>query len=74
MNEDILAGKWKQAKGHVRSWWGKVTDDDLSRMTGKSEELAGILQERYGWNRERAYAEIKRRLAELDAELAREAH
>jgi len=74
MNEDILAGKWKQVKGNARNWWGKLTDDDLDRMTGKTEELAGKLQERYGWSRERSYDEINRRLRELDAQAARMSH
>ena len=74
MNEDILAGKWKQAKGHVRNWWGKLTDDDVDRLTGKSEELAGKLQERYGWSRDRAYDEINRRLHDLDTEITRASH
>jgi uncharacterized protein YjbJ (UPF0337 family) len=68
MNDDILAGKWKQVKGNVRQWWGQLTDDDVNQMTGKTEELAGKLQERYGWTRERANAEIKHRLAEMDTE------
>ena len=74
MNEVILAGKWKQAKGHVRNWWGKLTDDDVDRLSGKSEELAGKLQERYGWSRDRAFDEINRRLRDLDAETTRASH
>ena len=71
MNDDILFGKWKQVKGNVRQWWGKLTDDDIDRMTGKSEELAGKLQERYGWSRDQAFNEINRRLREYDTEHAR---
>jgi len=71
MNEDILAGKWKQVKGNMRKWWGNLTDDDINQMTGKSEELAGKLQERYGWSRDRAYEEINSRLREYDTENAR---
>jgi uncharacterized protein YjbJ (UPF0337 family) len=71
MNDDVLAGKWKQVKGNAHQWWGKLTDDDVDKMSGKMEELAGKLQERYGWSRERANDEINRRLRELDAESAR---
>ena len=67
MNEDVLNGQWKQAKGHVREWWGKVTDDDVDRINGKSEQLVGVLQERYGWTRERAKQEMDTRLASLKA-------
>ncbi len=67
MNEDVLSGQWKQAKGHVREWWGKVTDDDVDRINGKTEQLVGVLQERYGWTRERARQEMDKRLASLKA-------
>ena len=66
MNDDILAGKWKQVKGNARQWWGRLTDDDINRMTGKTEELSGKLQERYGWTKERAHEEINRRLHQMD--------
>ena len=29
MNEDTIAGNWKQFKGKVKEQWGKLTDDDL---------------------------------------------
>ena len=67
MNEDVLNGQWKQAKGHVREWWGKVTDDDVDRINGKAEQLVGVLQERYGWTKERAKQEMDTRLASLKA-------
>jgi uncharacterized protein YjbJ (UPF0337 family) len=69
MNDDVLAGKWKQAKGHVREWWGKLTDDDIDRINGKSEQLVGLLQERYGWTKERARQEMDTRLRTLDTEV-----
>ena len=65
MNDDVLNGQWKQAKGHVREWWGKVTDDDVDRINGKGEQLVGVLQERYGWTRERAKQEMDTRLDSL---------
>jgi len=68
MNEDILEGKWKQVKGNVRNWWGKLTDDDLDRIAGKSEKMVGVLQERYGWTKERADEELTTRLAQWDTE------
>lgn len=58
MNDDVFAGKWKQFKGNVKQWWGDVTDDDVDRIEGKYEEMVGVLQERYGWNRERARTEV----------------
>lgn len=58
MNEDILKGKWKQLKGKAQQQWGKLTDDDLERVQGGREELIGIVQERYGYERSRAEREV----------------
>jgi uncharacterized protein YjbJ (UPF0337 family) len=54
MNTDQIAGKWKQMKGTAKQQWGKLTDDDLEYIAGKSENLVGKLQERYGIAREEA--------------------
>ncbi|WP_303980815.1 CsbD family protein [Dongia mobilis] len=48
MNWDIIEGNWNQAKGKVKEQWGKLTDDDLATISGKRDQLAGKLQERYG--------------------------
>lgn len=69
MNDDILQGKWKQMRGQVKSWWGNLTDDDLDKISGRKEELIGIIQERYGYARERAASEVDRRLGELNKSL-----
>ena len=68
MNKDVLEGKWKQMRGQAKEWWGKLTDDDLDRAAGKSEQLIGLLQEKYGYTRERAEEEFNRRLKELKAD------
>lgn len=59
MNRDTMEGDWKKFKGKVREKWGELTDDDLDRMEGKLEQLAGTLQKRYGWERERAEQEAE---------------
>lgn len=56
--QDILYGKWHELKGQVRQQWGKLTDDDLTRLSGKIEELAGVLQQRYGYGKAQAKIEI----------------
>jgi uncharacterized protein YjbJ (UPF0337 family) len=68
MNQDILAGKWKQMRGQVQQWWGKLTDDDLDRVNGAMDKLVGVLQERYGWERDHAEGELKKRFEQYDAE------
>lgn len=56
----ILEGKWKQLRGKAKEEWGKLTDDDLAAIDGKRDQLAGKLQERYGWERSRVETEIDR--------------
>ena len=60
MKWDQVAGNWKQAKGKVKQKWGKLTDDDLSVINGKRDQLAGRLQERYGLAKEQAEKELER--------------
>ncbi|WP_079417309.1 CsbD family protein [Thiomonas intermedia] len=59
MNWDQIEGNWKQLKGHVRTQWGKLTDDDLEVVAGKRDKLAGVLQERYGLAKEAAEKQVK---------------
>lgn len=66
MNQDIVEGKWKQMRGEAKAWWGKLTDDDLDRAAGKFEVLAGLLQEKYGYSREKAADEIDKRVTEYE--------
>ena len=66
VNQDILAGKWKQMRGDLKSWWGKLTDDDFEWIGGQKDKLIGSLQERYGYTREQAEQEIERRFQEYN--------
>ena len=58
MNSDQLEGKWKQLKGSVKQQWGKLTDDDLTFINGKSDQLVGKVQERYGIARDEAQKRV----------------
>jgi uncharacterized protein YjbJ (UPF0337 family) len=58
MNQDIIQGKWAQIKGSLKSKWGKLTDDDLARIDGNRQYLIGKLQERYGWQKDKAEQEV----------------
>lgn len=66
INEDIFMGKWAQLKGKVKQQWGKLTDDDLDQISGKRDEIVGLVQERYGWERERAETEFDTFLKDQD--------
>jgi uncharacterized protein YjbJ (UPF0337 family) len=58
MNWDQIQGNWKQFTGKVRQKWGKLTDNDLEVVAGKRDQLAGILQKRYGYAKEQAEKEL----------------
>jgi uncharacterized protein YjbJ (UPF0337 family) len=64
MNEDVFAGEWKQMRGEVRTWWGKLTDDDVTWIGGQKDKLIGLVQERYGYTRGDAEEEVERRFKE----------
>lgn len=59
MNWDTIKGNWHQVKGKVKEKWGDLTDDDLTRAEGNEEQLAGIIQERYGIARDEAKRQVK---------------
>ena len=59
MDTDTLKGQWKQLKGKVKEKWGKLTDDDLTVINGKQEQLVGRNQERYGVAKDEAEKQVK---------------
>jgi uncharacterized protein YjbJ (UPF0337 family) len=59
MNEDILKGRWLEIKGMVKEKWGKLTDNDLGEIEGKSEKLLGLLQKKYGCIKDKPELEYK---------------
>ncbi|HJQ98911.1 MAG TPA: CsbD family protein [Candidatus Polarisedimenticolaceae bacterium] len=66
MNTDALQGNWKQLRGRVKEMWGNLTDDDLDRIDGRTERLIGVLQEKYGYAKEKAESEIRRLTSDGD--------
>jgi len=58
MNWDQIEGKWKQTSGKVREKWGKLTEDDLTVINGRRDQLVGKIQERYGLAKEAAENQV----------------
>ena len=69
MNKDILEGKWKQFQGEAKSWWGKLTDDDMRRVSGKFDVFLGLLQEKYGFTHQQAMDEFDKQATAYEARL-----
>jgi uncharacterized protein YjbJ (UPF0337 family) len=59
MNRDTIAGNWKQLVGKAKVQWGKLTDDDLSVIEGRRDQLVGKIQERYGVAKDEAERQVK---------------
>jgi len=71
MNKDVFEGKWKQIRGQAKGWWGRLTDDDLNKVAGKFESFVGLLQEKYGYSRERAQEELEKHVNEYETNMNR---
>jgi uncharacterized protein YjbJ (UPF0337 family) len=48
MNWDQKQGNWMQSSGKVREMWGKLIDDEETTNAGKRDQIAALLQRRYG--------------------------
>jgi uncharacterized protein YjbJ (UPF0337 family) len=59
MNWDRIEGNWKQLKGRIREHWGRLTDDELDKIAGRRERLAGCLQNSYGIAKDEAEKQIQ---------------
>jgi uncharacterized protein YjbJ (UPF0337 family) len=65
-NHDIFAGQWKQMRGTLKSWWGKLSDDDFEWIEGQKNKLIGLVEEKYGYTGDQAREEVDRRFNEYD--------
>jgi uncharacterized protein YjbJ (UPF0337 family) len=66
MNRNIIKGKWNQLKGEVKIQWGKLTDDELDEINGNFDKVVGKLQEKYGYDRDRAEQEADKFFTRYD--------
>jgi uncharacterized protein YjbJ (UPF0337 family) len=52
-------------RGQIKEWSGKLADDDLEQAAGKAEQVVRLLQQKYGYTRQRAEEEFGRRIKEV---------
>jgi uncharacterized protein YjbJ (UPF0337 family) len=48
MTTQFLKGNWNTLKGTLKQKYAQLTDDDLTYMEGKEDELLGKIQKRLG--------------------------
>lgn len=61
MNTLQLKGAWNEIKGKLKQQYGDLTDDDLTYIEGKEDELLGRLQQKLGKSKE----EVKKLIDEI---------
>lgn len=66
MNEEQFRGQYNILKGKIKERWGRLTDDELTEVNGRREQLLGFIQKKYGLAKERAEEELSRFLNTCD--------
>ena len=59
MDKLRFKGSWNEVKGKLKQKYADLTDDDLTYVEGKDEELLGRLQRRIGRSRDEIRSEIE---------------
>lgn len=60
MSDLKIKGNWNEVKGKIKQKYGDLTDDDLTYVEGKEDELLGRLQKKLGKSKEEISGEIKK--------------
>ena len=58
MNWDQIKGDWNQLRRKLKEKWKKLTDEELTAIAGRRDDLEGLLQKRYGYNKQQAGIEL----------------
>lgn len=69
---DWIAGNWKRLIGKIQEKWGKLTHDDLMVTAGKREQLVGLLQTHYGYQRTHAEQQLDEFAEKLRVQVEKE--
>jgi len=59
MNWSVVQVDWINFKDKIRNNWVKLTDEDITRIAGRREELIGRLRARYGFGKAEADREVE---------------
>ncbi|MCB2208621.1 MAG: CsbD family protein [Bacteroidetes bacterium] len=60
MNKLEIKGNWNVIKGKLKQKYGNLTDNDLTFIEGKEDELIGRLQARTGREKQELIDEINK--------------
>jgi uncharacterized protein YjbJ (UPF0337 family) len=65
LKKDVMVGNWEKLKTRVKLRWGRLTDDQLDRISGHYDELTYLVRERYGYTKEKARQEVDKFIQRL---------
>lgn len=65
MNWDTIEGNWKEMSGKLKEKWADLTDDELLSIEGKRDQVAGLLQKKYGYAKLEAEQKVDEWAAKL---------
>jgi uncharacterized protein YjbJ (UPF0337 family) len=54
-----IKGNWNEIKGKLKQKYAELTDDDLTFVEGKDDEMLGRIQQRLGRSKEEIRREIE---------------
>ena len=66
MDDLRFKGKWNQLKGIAKQKWGDLTDDDLTYVEGKEDELYGKMQEKTGKSKDEIKSWFDKEMEDMD--------
>lgn len=58
MNWDRINDNWEQASDKIKLTWGKLSEDDLSAISGQRDVLTSLLQQKYGYEQQDAESRV----------------
>lgn len=59
MDWDIVEGNWEMIRAKVRERWGKLSDNQLDRISGKRDQLVDAIRKSYGIGKEEAEWQVR---------------
>ena len=51
MDWDQIKGNWTEVTDKIKLTWGKLSEQDLTAIAGRREQLSRLLQEKYGYDK-----------------------
>jgi uncharacterized protein YjbJ (UPF0337 family) len=71
MDWDRVSGLWTEYQGIAKANWGRLTENDMTAISGSRDLLIGKLQTRYGLTKDQAEQQVDNWVATLAVQAAK---